>query len=75
MHIDFLREDFTKMIKRKQCVLLPADLIKHQSGLQLSPIGVVPQQDWRPRTIADYSYFGVNDDIAKLAPQFSVQFG
>ena len=63
------------MINRKQWVLLPADLIKHLPGLQLSPIGVVLQQDRRPRTISDYSYFGVNDGTAPLAPQSSIQFG
>ena len=71
-HIDSLREEFTDMIKRKQWVLFPGDLIKHKSGLQLSPIDVVPQQDWHPCTILDYSYFGINDDTAKLALESSV---
>ena len=63
------------MIKRKQWVLLPANLVMNQPNLQLGPLGVVLQQDWRRRTISDYSYFYVNDDTTKLAPQSAMQFG
>ena len=64
-HIDFLRTKFTDMIKHKQWVLLPADLVMNQPNLQLSPLGVVPQRDRRPRTISNYSYFHINDDTTK----------
>ena len=67
-YIEFLRSEFTNMIKRKQWVLLPADLVMDQPNLQLSPLGVVPQRDQRPRTISDYTYYRVNANTSKLAP-------
>ena len=57
------------MIKKKQWVLLPPDLVKDQLNLQLSPLGVVPQHDRRLRAISDYSYFLVNNHTSKLSPQ------
>ena len=63
------------MIKRKQWVILPADLGRDQPDLQLSPLGVVPQRDRRLHTISDYSYYLVNADTSKLAPQTAMQFG
>ena len=74
-HIEFLRTEFTDMIKQKQWVLLPADLVMDQPDLQLSPLGVVTQRDRRPRTISDYSYYLINADTSKLAPQTAMQFG
>ena len=44
-------------------------------GLRVSPLGVVPQRDRRPRLIVDYSFSGVNDDTIPLAPRESIQFG
>jgi hypothetical protein len=43
--------------------------------LRVSPMGVVPQRERRPRVIVDYSFFGVNDDMVKLAPREAMQFG
>ena len=55
-------------------IVLPAERVLHLPKLQLSPIGVVPQRDRRPRTIIDYSFNGVNQDTVRLAPA-SMQFG
>ena len=74
-HIEFLREEYTDMIKKGHWILLPADLVKHMPWLRLSPLGVVPQRERRPRTISDYSYFLVNADTLKLAPPEAMQFG
>ena len=63
------------MIKRKQWVLLPVDLVMDQPSLQLSPLDVVPQWDRRLQTISDYSYYLVNADTSKLASQTAMQFG
>jgi hypothetical protein len=41
----------------------------------VSPLGVVPQRDQRPRTISDYSFFLVNKDTANLPPAESMQLG
>ena len=63
------------MIKKGHWTVLPAQLILDHPDLRLSPLGVVPQRDRRPRTISDYSYFGVNEDTVALAPQEAMQFG
>ena len=63
------------MIKKGHWTVLPARLLLDQPDLRLSPLGVVPQRDRRPRTISDYSYFGVNEDTVPLAPQEAMQFG
>jgi len=38
-------------------------------------MGVVPQNDRRPRPIVDYSFSGVNAETVTLAPQEAMQFG
>ena len=74
-HIEFLREEYASMMKKGHWTLLPAQLLMHQPDLRLSPLGVVPQVGRRPRTISDYSYFGVNEDTVPLAPVEAMQFG
>jgi hypothetical protein len=69
------REEFVSMINKGHWTLLPAELIEGELLLRLSPLGVVPQSDQRPRTICDYTYFGVNPETLPLAPQEAVQFG
>jgi hypothetical protein len=56
-------------------MLLPYELVKELIGVGLSPIGVVPQRDWCPRVIVDYSFHAVNGDTIKLSPEESMQFG
>ena len=63
------------MLKKMQWTLLPADLVTGLQHLRLSPLGVVPQHDRRPRTIVDYTFHGVNDDTVPLAPLDAMQFG
>jgi hypothetical protein len=74
-HAAFLREEFSEFIRKQQWTLLPAWQVEHFANLRLSPIGVVPQRDRRPRVIVDYSFFDVNHDTATLAPQEAMQFG
>ena len=74
-HREFLRGKYTDMVKKYHWVLLPARLVKDHPELRLSPLGVVPKHERRPRKISDYSYFGVNDDTKPLAPQEAMQFG
>ena len=74
-HIPFLREEFCGMINKGHWVVLPASLLLDEPELRLSPCGVVPQHDRRPRTISDCTHFGVNDDTADLAPHDAMQFG
>jgi hypothetical protein len=72
---NFFRDEFVNMTDKGQWVVLPARLVLNQTNLRLSPLGVVPQRDRRPRTISDYSFFMVNEDTADLAPAESMQFG
>ena len=74
-HVQFLREEYSAMIKKGHWTLLPAQLLISHPDLRLSPLGVVPQRDRRPRTISDYSYWGINEDTLPLAPQEAMQFG
>lgn len=74
-YIDFLEEEFVSMIGKQQWVLLPYEAIKHLKNLRLSPPGVVPQRDRRPRWICDYTWSGVNPATAPIAPKEAMQFG
>jgi hypothetical protein len=60
---------------KKIWMLLPFDDVKNLPGLQLSPLGVIPQRERRPQIIIDYSYYGLNDQTVKLCPTESMQFG
>ena len=74
-HIEFLRAEFAEMVNKAQWVLLPYDAVRHLPGLRISPMGVVPQHERRPRTIVDYTFHGVNDETVRLAPMEAMQFG
>jgi hypothetical protein len=74
-HVDFLRDEFVSMNAKGQWVVLPARLVIDKTNLRLSPLDVVPQRDFQPRTISDYSFFLVNEDTVPLAPAESMQFG
>ena len=74
-HIDFLNEEFVDMIKKGQWVILPATMAMELEGLRLSPPGVVPQRDRRPRWVCDYTWSGVNRETLPLAAMEAMQFG
>ena len=74
-YAEFLQEEFLEFVQKGFWMLLPWEDVKDLPGLRLSPIGVVPQRDRRPRIIVDYSFFGINEDTIKLAPRRSMQFG
>jgi hypothetical protein len=63
------------MIRKGQWTLLPALLVLNDLQLRLSPLGLAPQRDRRPRTIRDYSFFGVNHETLTLSPVECMQFG
>ena len=71
----FLRGEMYQMCLRGQWVVLPYSLVRKMPGLRVSPPGVVPQRERRPRTIVDYTYSGVNPETVKLAPPEAMQFG
>jgi hypothetical protein len=74
-HITFMRGEFADMIRKKQWILLPAALVMTQEELRLSPLGVIPERDRRPRSIIDYTFYRVNEDTVVMAPPEAMQFG
>jgi hypothetical protein len=74
-HIDFLRAEFTDMVHQAQWVVLPYRDVRHLPGLRISPMGVVPQHERRPRTIVDYSFSDLNQETVRIAPLDAMQFG
>ena len=74
-HTEFLHEEFHNMILKSQWVVLPAEDMANLPGLRISPLGVVPQRDQRPRWICDYTWSEVNKDSLPLAPLEAMQFG
>jgi hypothetical protein len=74
-HREFLREELADMVERATWVVLPYSRLRHMRNLRISPMGVVPQHERRPRPIVDYSFSGVNTDTVKLAPAEAMQFG
>jgi hypothetical protein len=63
------------MVERGFWAVVPYSQVCHLPNLRLSPIGVVPQRDRRPRTIVDYTFSDVNDETQALSPKESMQFG
>ena len=63
------------MVDRATWVVLPYHHLRHLPNLRVSPMGVVPQHERRPRPIVDYSFSHVNRDTARLAPVDAMQFG
>lgn len=74
-HVDFVRDEMAEFVSQGFWTVLPFRLVKNLRHLRLSPLGVVPQRDRRPRLIVDLSFYGVNDETVKLAPPGSMQFG
>jgi hypothetical protein len=74
-NIPFLRQEFVDMIRKGQWTLLPARLVLNELQLRLSPLGAVPQRDRRPRTICDFTFFGLNHETVALSPAECMHFG
>ncbi|WP_317202287.1 hypothetical protein [Janthinobacterium sp.] len=74
-HLEFLRDEMADMIDQGYWVILPYSSVLHLPHLRLSPLGVVPQRDRRPRIIVDYTFWGINEDTVALAPSEAMQFG
>ena len=74
-HKEFLRDEIADMAEAGHWLVLPYSTIRHTTDLRISPLGVVLQQDCRPRPIVDYTFSRVNEATVKLAPPESMQFG
>ena len=73
-HLEFLREEMADMIEQGYWTILPYSTVSHLPHLRLSPLGIVPQRDRRPRIIVDYTFYGINEDTLPLAPAEAMQF-
>ena len=49
--------------------VLPYSEVRDWRNLRVSPLGVVPQRDRRPRLIVDYSFSCVNEETVPMAPK------
>ena len=74
-YMEFLRDDMADMVEKQFWIVLPYDQVCTLPGLRISPIGVVPQNNRRPRPIVDYTFYGLNDATQPNAPMESMQFG
>jgi hypothetical protein len=72
---EFLSDEFVDMIQKGQWTILPFSAIKELTNLRLSPPGVVPQRERRPRWIVDYSFYGINQETLPLVADDVMQFG
>jgi hypothetical protein len=72
---EFVANEILDFVRQGYWVVLPADDAMTLEGLRISPLGVVPQYDRRPRLIVDYTFSGVNDDTIRLATPEAMQFG
>jgi len=81
-HLEFLRSEILDFVQKGYWVLLPYRLLKEKMKmdggalrkLRLSPPGVVPQRERRPRLIVDYTFYELNQDTLQLAPEEAMQF-
>ena len=74
-HLGFIRTEMLNFVEKGYWMVLPYRLVRDLPQLRLSPLGVVPQRERRPRLIVDYTFNGVNDDTVKLMPAEAMQFG
>ena len=49
--------------------------MQHLEWLRLSPLGVVPQRERRPRLIVDLTFWGINLETISFVPKEAMQFG
>ena len=50
---EFLSIKLTDMVEAGHWLVLPYSSVRHATNLQISPLGVVPQQDCQPRPIVN----------------------
>jgi hypothetical protein len=78
VYASFVREDMWNMIREGYWCVLPFAAVQHLAHLKLSPAGMVPQRERRPRIILDYSFppmDNVNTSSLPIAPLHAMQFG
>ena len=80
-YLSFLREELLDFTQKGFWLVLPYRVVRqlqkqgHLLGLRVSPMGVVPQRNRRPRLIVDLTFNDVNADTLQFAPTEAMQFG
>lgn len=74
-YTEFVCQELLDFCLQGYWVVLPLSLVRTWKGLRLSPLGVVPQRNRRPRLIVDYTFSGLNQETVRLAPPEAMQFG
>ena len=74
-HAAFVREEMANFAEQGFWVVLPLHEVEDRERLRLSPLGVVPQRDRRPRLINDLTFSGVNAQTVRTGPAEAMQFG
>ena len=72
---DFVFDEIRDFCAQGYWAVLPYEVVRSWANLRISPLGVVPQRDRRPRIIVDYSFSGINAETIPLAPKEAMQFG
>jgi hypothetical protein len=78
LYSSFVMEDMYHMVQADYWCVLPIQAVLGLPSLKLSPAGVVPQRERRPRIILDYSFppkQNVNTFSLHLALTQAMQFG
>ena len=73
--VEFVCREILEFCEQGFWAVLPLATALTVPNLRISPLGVVPQRERRPRLIVDYTYSGVNSDTVRLAPPEAMQFG
>jgi len=72
---NFLQDEMLDMVLRRYWTVVPYRAVRLLPQLKISPAGVIPQRNRRPRTIIDYTFSGVTDTTVQVAPSHAMQFG
>ena len=72
---EFVAAELLDFCHQGYWIVLPYEVAASLPGLRVSPLGVVPQRDRRPRLIVDYTFSAVNAETARWAPREAMQFG
>jgi len=56
-------------------ILLSWSLVKDLPSLRVSPLAITPQCKQQPWLMVDHSFYGINAETIKLAPNKAMQFG
>jgi hypothetical protein len=74
-HALFIRDEMASFAEQGFWVVLPLPEVEDMDHLRLSPLGVVPQRDRRPRLINDLTFSGINTETVRTGPADAMQFG